>query len=761
MFPIDKKLLFAFLILFSSFINAQDYSVYGKITDQNGEVLEAVTVIIPVLKIGSTTNALGHFNLKDIPKGTWEMEIRLLGFKKIKIKIEKEKNLDLVLESISEALNGVVITGTMKELSRADSPIPIEVYTPKFFRANPTPSLFEGLQNINGVRPQINCNVCNTGDIHINGLEGPYTMVLIDGMPLVSGLSTVYGLNGIPQSLIERVEVVKGPASTLYGSEAVGGLINIITKRAQNSPSFSTDIFGTGWGELNIDLATKFSLGKKIQSLLGVNYFNYQTPIDNNNDNFTDLTLQNRISVFNKWDFQREGYKLFSLAGRYIYEDRWGGEMDWTKEKRGSTEIYGESIYTKRWELFGTYQLPMDEKFIFQFSANGHHQNSYYGDMLYDANQNISFAQLTWFKTLENHELLLGTSYRHIFYDDNTPATADARNIDLNRPVNTSLPGIFFLDEYTLNNQNKLLLGMRYDYNSTHGNIFTPRVNYKWNSIDKQNTLRLSVGNGYRVANIFTEDHAALTGAREVVFINKIKPETSWNGNLNYVKKLFIGDTYLGLDSSAFYTYFNNKIIPDYETDPNKIIYNNLEGFAVSKGVSLNIDLIFPNGLKLLAGVTAMDVYSVENNIRERQLFTEKLTATWNLGYTFKNLGINIDYTGNLYSPMRLPLLSDLDPRTEFSPWWSIQNLQITKRFGNEMEVYFGGKNLLNWTPDKGNPFIIARSEDPFDKNVTFDNNGQALATPDNPYGLSFDPTYVFGPNQGFRMFLGFRYQIL
>jgi len=245
------------------------------------------------------------------------------------------------------------------------------------------------------------------------------------------------------------------------------------------------------------------------------------------------------------------------------------------------------------------------------------------------------------------------------------------------------------------------------------------------------------------------------------VFINKIKPETSWNGNLNYVKKLFIGDTYLGLDSSAFYTYFNNKIIPDYETDPNKIIYNNLEGFAVSKGVSLNIDLIFPNGLKLLAGVTAMDVYSVENNIRERQLFTEKLTATWNLGYTFKNLGINIDYTGNLYSPMRLPLLSDLDPRNEFSPWWSIQNLQITKRFGNEMEVYFGGKNLLNWTPDKGNPFIIARSEDPFDKNVTFNNNGQALATPDNPYGLTFDPTYVFGPNQGFRMFLGFRYQIL
>ena len=123
-----------------------------------------------------------------------------------------------------------------------------EVYTPRFFKANPTPSVYETYQTVNGVRPQVNCAVCNTGDIHINGLEGPYTMVLIDGMPIVSGLSTVYGLNGIPASLIEQVEVVKGPASTLYGSEAVGGLINIITKQTTNAPRIATDVFGTTWG---------------------------------------------------------------------------------------------------------------------------------------------------------------------------------------------------------------------------------------------------------------------------------------------------------------------------------------------------------------------------------------------------------------------------------------------------------------------------------------------------------------------------------
>src|SRR5690606_28508903 len=115
-------------------------------------------------------------------------------------------------------LNEVVISGTLKEVIKLDSPVPVEVYTSSFFNANPTPSIFEALQNINGVRPHLNCNICNTGDIHINGLEGPYTMILIDGMPIVSGLSTVYGLSGIPQSLIDRVEIVKGPASMLYGS---------------------------------------------------------------------------------------------------------------------------------------------------------------------------------------------------------------------------------------------------------------------------------------------------------------------------------------------------------------------------------------------------------------------------------------------------------------------------------------------------------------------------------------------------------------
>ncbi len=758
------KTLFTAVIMLTGFITyAQTGKISGKISDIQGGSLEAASISIPKLKIGASSNDKGDYVLENIPYGSWEVEINHIGFDKHKesITINSESvSKNFILEEKSDELDDVVITGTMKEVSKLESPVPVEVYTSKFFKANPTSSLFGALQNINGVRPQLNCNVCNTGDIHINGLEGSYTMILIDGMPIVSGLSTVYGLSGIPQALIDRVEIVKGPASTLYGSEAVGGLINIITKRPGNAPIISADVFGTTWAEVNADIDAKFSVGKKAQSLLGVNYFNYSNPIDNNNDNFTDLTLQNRISVFNKWSFDRKDNRVFTLAGRYVYEDRWGGEMNWAKKYRGGDEVYGESIYTSRWELMGNYQLPVKEKIFFQFSANGHDQNSVYGDVPYMANQKIAFGQLTWFKSLRKHDLLTGLAYRYTYYDDNTPATANANDIDRNKPTHTNLPGLFIQDEITFNENNKVLLGMRYDYNSLHGSILTPRINYKWNSDNKNNVLRLSFGNGYRVANVFTEDHAALTGAREVVFINDLKPETSWNGNLNFVKKINAGSTFIGLDATAFYTYFTNKIIADYDTDPNKIIYDNLDGYAVSQGISLNIDVAFPNGLKILAGATAMDVYSKREVEKIRQLFTEKFTGTWNVGYTFKSIGLTVDYTGNLYGSMRLPLLSDTDPRSDYSPWWSIQNIQLTKKVGKNIEIYGGVKNLLNWTPNKGNPFIIARANDPFDKNVQFDGNGQAMVTPDNPYGLTFDPSYVYGSNQGIRGFLGFRYNL-
>lgn len=731
----------------------QNSSISGKITSE-GKPVEFCNVVLSGTTIGTLTDTIGKYHLKNLTAGSYKIVVSTIGYKKQEKRIQLKANEKIILnfdiQEDDNSLNEVVISGTMKEVSKLESAVPVEVYSKAFFKANPTPSLFESLQNVNGVRPQVNCNVCNTGDIHINGLEGPYTMILIDGMPMVSGLSTVYGLTGIPQSLIDRMEVVKGPASTLYGSEAVGGLINVITKNPRFVPKFSADVFSSNWGDVNTDLGFQFKPSQKAYSLLGINYFNYQNPIDNNKDGFTDLTLQNRISVFNKWTFERKNDRQFSVAGRLFYEDRWGGQMNWAKQFRGTDSIYGESIYTKRWELFGIYQLPVSEKINFQFSTNGHNQNSYYGTTPFFADQFIAFGQLTWNKHLGKNDLLVGASYRYTYYNDNTPATVLGAS-------KIKLPGIFVQDEININTLHKLLLGIRYDYNSIHGNVFTPRFNYKITSYNKKNVIRFSIGNGYRVANVFTEDHAALTGARTVVFKDKLKPETSWNGNINFVKKItFKDNSTLGIDATLFYTRFSNRIIPDYITNANEIIFGNLNGYAVSQGISISTDWLWANGLKIISGITYMDVSYTDNGIKQQQLLTEKFSGNWSISYSFPSLGLTIDYTGNVYGPMKLPLLGKLDDRALYSPYYSLQNIQLTKPLKGGFEIYGGVKNLLNFTPPANS---IARAFDPFDKKVTFDNNGQVVATQDNPKALTFDPSYVFAPNQGIRGFLGVRYK--
>lgn len=726
--------------------------------------LQGASVVLPGKNIASITDSSGYTLIKDLITGNYKVEVSLVGFKKL-VKNINTKNIAtdtilIELEQKTTSMDEIVVTGTLKAVKRIESPVPVEVYSPAFFKKNPTPSIFEALQNVNGVRPQLNCNVCNTGDIHINGLEGPYTMVLIDGMPIVSSLATVYGLSGIPNSLVERIEIVKGPASSLYGSEAVGGLINIITKTPQRAPIFSADVMATSWKELNTDIGFKVKAGKKATMLTGINYFKYANIIDKNKDHFTDVTLQDRISVFQKWDFSRRQNRIATLAARYFNEYRWGGDTRYTKAFRGGDSLYAESIYTKRWELLTQYQLPVKEKMLFSFSFNNHDQDSRYGTVKYIANQKIFFGQLTWDKTINKHDLLGGIALRYTFYDDNTVATSSRDPLhQVNQPDKIWLPGVFVQDEITLTRKHKLLLGFRYDRNSIHGNIVTPRFAYKW-SMNDNNIIRLNAGTGFRVVNLFTEDHAALTGARFVEIKNELSPEKSYNVNLNYIKKFQTLYGIFNVELTGWYTYFNNRIIADYDSDPNKIIYDNIHGFAESKGISANIDAAFTNGLKVLAGATYMHVSTVQNGIRSPQILTEKFTGTWSVSYKIPGLNLAVDYTGNVYGPMRLPLLGKLDPRRAYSPTWSIQNIQFSFSGLKKIELYAGIKNLLNFTPNKGNPFIIARSNDPFDKNVQYDSNGNVLATANNPFALTFDPSYVFAPNQGIRGFAGIRLQI-
>lgn len=602
---------------------SQEHTINGTVYSE-GEPLNGASLRIKGTNLGTITNEKGYFSIKFSKKKNNQLIISYTGHKSKQIEIDpKDSDIGKIVLELYESLDEIVISGTLKPVSKLNSPVAVEVYSQSFFKANPSPSIFESLESINGIRPQLNCNVCNTGDIHINGQEGSYTMVLIDGLPIVSGLSTVYGLSGIPQSLIERVEIVKGPASTLYGSEAIGGVINLITKLPENSSKLSVDSFLSDWGELNTDIGYKYSLSKRTTGLLGINYFNFSNPIDNNNDGFTDLTIQDRISIFNKFTY---GDKL-SFATRFVYEDRWGGQLNWEPKYRGGDTVYGENIYTTRFEAFGNYTF--NKNLSFQFSYNNHTHNSAYGTTIFNANQTIGFGQLIWNKSIKNNDLLFGLAYRYTYYDDDTTATFN-EILNSNQEDIYHMPGLFIQDEIKINESNTLLLGIRFDHNSLHGNIFTPRINYKLSNYDQTSILRMSFGTGYRVAQVFTEDHAALTGARDVVFLNDLEPEKSWNTNLNYVKKVYLKEgAIIDFDISIFKTLFSNKIIPDYDTNPNKIIYDNLKGRSISQGVSLNINSLLENGIRFNLGATYIDSYIKEDGLKTVPYLTEKFQGVW------------------------------------------------------------------------------------------------------------------------------------
>jgi outer membrane receptor for ferrienterochelin and colicins len=730
-----------FYILFFLFANlAFTQTIKGTVKDLDQNILFGATVYNNSNSKSTITNENGIFSIAS-QKGENKLVISYVGYTPKILNVDgNTTNIGtIVLEN--DSLEEVVISGTLSQVSKLKSAVQIELYSADFFRATPKASFFEAIEGINGVRPQLNCNICNTGDIHINGQEGANTMVLIDGLPLVSGLSTVYGLSGIPQSLIKQVEVIKGPASTLYGSEAIGGVINLITKLPENVHRFNIDAYTTSWGELNVDLGAKYQL-KSVQGLIGVNYFNYSNPIDNNEDGFTDLTLQHRISIFNKIKMKRN-----SIAFRYFYEDRWGGEMNWNSDYRGGTQVYGESIYTSRIEVFGKYDV--SENLFLQYSLNNHDQNSVYGSTSYNALQTIGFLQGIYSKALKNHNLLVGATYRYTSYDDNTPAT-QTKEV-------TTLPGIFIQDEWKLGNSQTLLSGIRYDRNSIYGDIWTPRVNYKWASNDESSIVRLGFGTGYRVVNVFTEDHAALTGARDVVFTEDILPEKSWNVNVNWNQKLYSKfGTIFDLDLSVFKTEFSNRILPDYETNPNQIIYSNLDGKSVTQGITLNINSLSANGLKVNLGATFIDSKIIQNNETEYPFLTENFSGNYRVSYTLYNPKITFDLSGTVIGPMKLPLLGPLDTRDPKSPVINIMNLQSTYSF-KEFELYAGIKNIFNFKPASNS---IARAFDPFDTGVEFGSNGHVIATPNNPNALSFDPSYVYYSNQGTNGFLGLRYHI-
>ena len=697
--------------------------------------------------LGTATNLEGQFHFDELSPGTYTLAASAVGFVTAEKKIEVTSGAPLTvtfeLEEAIIPVGDVVVTGTLVETYSKDSPVKVDVVSPHYLEKIPTANIMEVLENVNGLYQQIDCAVCGTNTIRINGMEGPYTAVLIDGMPIMSSLATVYGLNGISPALIQQIEIIKGPMSTLYGSEAMGGVINIITKNPQITPTLSFNSFTTSDAEYAVDIGVVPTRGR-FSSLLSATLFYNDRYLDGNDDNFADLTLNTRVSLFGKGSLvDRTGKPRFDISARYYFEDRLGGTEafieDFSESLRGSDQLYGETIRTNRIELVGSYHLNPEAGIRLDIAFNHHDQDSFYGSDGYDARQTTHFAQLLWpVQISEQHALLLGSALRVQSYDDNTGSTGeydDAGSLIRNRPDDRIIPGMFAQYEIVPTDKVRFLSGLRLDYQEDFGVVASPRLSLKLTP-ENNTTLRLNGGTGFRIVNLFTEDHAAYTGARATVLLENLKPERSINGTASLQHIIPFGANPLTIDLEGFYTYFTNKIEPNYET-PGLIQYANLAGSATTRGLSLTLSQSMTDlPLTYTIGGTLMDVFVDEDGTKKPLEFAPDFQGVVNLTYRLPK-GFAFDYTMNLTGPMALPEYESPFERATTSPTFSIHNVQLAKDFdmvnGSMIQAYLSAENLFDYT------------------------QGAPLIDPANPFGDNFDTAYVYGPTRGRSIGLGVR----
>ncbi len=694
--------------------------VRGSVVATTGQPIPGASVRLGSLPQVATDTA-GRFAISGATVGRHRLTIRSIGYRPAILDLTLPADTavaPVTMEEISVELGEMVVTGTLAEVRLADSPVKVEVINRKALGRNLANNLMESIRTLPGLREQVDCGVCYTNSISINGMDGPYTAVLFDGVPVLGALATVYALNSLNPALLEQVEVVKGPASTLYGSEAMGGVVNVITRDPRTAPAWSFNSSATTHGQVAADLMVRPIIGGGRMLVAGSASWN-DAFIDANGDDFSDLPLTTRISGLVKWSDAGGSARRADLLARYWYEDRFGGVSDWTRSDRGSSEVYGESVITNRWELIGGFRPEIHgARMRIDAALSGHEQDSYYGDLRYHARQRTAFVQAAWAPTPEQGRLrpLVGVTWRRQWYDDDTPATAEAED--------RVVPGVFAELEIPIFRRITLLGGGRVDHHAAHGKVVSPRAALRWQPSD-WTTVRLNAATGFRVVHLFTEDHAALSGSRRVVIDEALDPERSATVTASVHTLAGIGTVPVTVDFDLFHTRFSNRILPDYDVDPGEIHYRNLDGFAITRGAALGLSVdpgALPFGFRI--GATWQRVTRTDGGATSDVEFAPDFKGDFSV-YWAPSDRWSLDWTGSVTGPMSLP---ELDGFTERSPWFTEQNLQVTRAISDGRFLIVGIKNLFD-----------TRQRNP-------------LVAPHDPFGPDFDTYRVWGPVQGRRL---------
>lgn len=527
-----------------------DANIIGHILDYDTkEHLEFITISIKGTTIGTTTDITGHYFLKNLPEGEYILEISSIGYmteqRKIILKkgVTLEENFDLKKDDIS--LEGIVVSANRNETLRREAPTLVNIADTRLYEITTSTTLAQGLNYVPGVRVESSCQNCGFQQVRINGLEGPYTQILIDSRPIFSALSGVYGIEQIPASMIKQVEVMRGGGSALFGSSAIAGTINIITKEpTRNSAMLSHTI--TGIGGLN-----KFDNNTSLNASLvtddhkaGIFIFGqnrHRSGYDYNGDGFTELNKINGQTIGFRSFLKTSDYTKLSFEYHHIEEFRRGGDNIDLPPHEASVAEQTEHSINGGGLKFDYYSPNEKHNVSAYFSAQHIDRDSYYGpgelDPIDAYGQTKDF---TW---------VIGSQYLYrfnkcLFMPADLTAGIEYTQDDLkdkmsgyNRYLNqqTNIASLFAQNEWK-NSQWGFLIGARLDkHNLIDHVIFSPRANVRYNPI-KDINLRLSYSSGFRAPQAFDEDlHIENVGGNVAIIelAEDLKEERSHSINLS------------------------------------------------------------------------------------------------------------------------------------------------------------------------------------------------------------------------------------
>lgn len=700
-------------------------SIKGHIIDKaTNEHIPYVTISVKGTTIGTVADATGHFTLRNLPDTEFTLVAEFLGYKSVEVVIpakhDKSIDLSITLEEQSMSMDDVVVSATRNETNKRNTATIVNVTSHKIFDNTASTNLAESVRFQPGLRVENTCGNCGAVQLRINGLEGQYSQVLLDSSPIFSSLAGVYGLEQLPVAMIERVEVIRGGGSALFGSNAIGGVVNIITKeplRNSLSLSHTTGISKDSALENNTSINGSFVSDDHRAGVYIFGMAKDRDAIDFNDDGFTDVLKMESQTLGFRGYYKTSAYSKLTAEYHHISEYRRGGDnIDLPPHMAEIAEdvrhkINGGSL---RWSYFSPDTRHNVDIYT---SAQAIARNSYYGTGK-DPNAYGLTKDLTWVSGAQYSymfekclfmpaQLTVGAEYSYNDLNDHS--------IGFDRSILQTVrtAGVYLQNEWQSEKVN-FVVGGRLDKHSMMENvIFSPRANLRYSPIEDIG-LRVSYSSGYRAPQAFDEDlHIdAVNNQSSIIELDpNLRPEYSHSLSASADLYHNFGTLQANLLVEGFYTILDDvfALAKTGENEAGYIIQTryNAAGAKV-KGLTTELKLGIPNIFELQMGYTFQrsrydepEEWS-ESVEAERRMFRTPdhygyFTATADITHNFK-ASLFGNFTGQMLVPHSAGYI-DAD-RNELTPnFWDMglrlaYDVKLTEAIS--MEIFGGVKNILN-----------------------------------------------------------------